>query len=132
MRYARKKLAIIKEREKNITNLATRFLIFSAFQGIARNCFCLPESPSIQYSILRKTISIKIVCGQAHPQNIRPNTTVNKMIKTTNVSMAIPKIKKSCGQNTMPNIINLRSSTLSINSGSLFTLINGSVKKTIR
>ena len=41
---------------------------------------------------------MKIVCGQTHPQNKRPNAAVNKMMKTTNVIMVRPKMKKSCGQ----------------------------------
>ena len=123
---------MIKEIEKKTMNLITLFCIFFPFHGIAFNCFCCAASPSIQYSILRNTISIKMVCGQAHPQKILPNTTVNKITNTMNVSIPIPKIKKSCGQKIIPNMMNFRSRILSINNGSPFTFINGSVKKTTR
>jgi glycerol-3-phosphate dehydrogenase len=64
--------------------------IFSAFQGMRFSACCLGASPSIQYSNLRNTISMKTVCGQAHPQNNRPKATVNTMINTTNKIMVIP------------------------------------------
>ena len=66
----------------------TFFRIFSLVQGaLSRRRWAL-ASPSTQYSILRKTISMKMVCGQTQPQKRRPNTTVNKAMKTTKVSMA--------------------------------------------
>ncbi len=73
-----------------------------------------------------------MVCGQAHPQNNRPKTTVNKAINTIKMSIPNPKIKKSWAQNIEPNKINFFSETLKRNNGSPLYLINGTVKKTIR
>ncbi len=84
-------------------------------------------SPSIQYSILRKIISMKIVCGQAQPQKMRPNTTVNTIMKTTKVRKPIAKMKKSCGQKILPKKMNFRSMMLNRKKGSPFTLMNGRV-----
>ena len=53
-----------------------------------------------------------MVCGQIHPQNILPKTMVNKTMQTIKANMAITTMKKSCGQNTCPNKINLRSMML--------------------
>ena len=117
---------------KKAINFVLLFLIFSPFHGIVLNCFCFVESPSIQYSILRKTISIKMVWGHAHPQNTRPNTTVKRIIKTINVRNPIAKMKKSCGQKTIPKKINLRSRILNINNGAPLIFINGSVKNMTR
>ncbi len=58
---------------------------------------------------------MKMVCGQTHPQKRRPNAAVNKMINTTNVTIVSPKMKKSCGQNTLPNKMNLALGTLKRN-----------------
>ena len=52
---------IKKEMIKKTNHFNPFFLIFSAFQACFCNRICFPLSPSIQYSILRKTISIKIV-----------------------------------------------------------------------
>ena len=123
---------MIKDNPKKIINFKTLLRIFSAFQAIFFKSICWLLSPSIQYSILRKIISIKIVCGQAQPQNIRPNTTVNTIIKTIKVSMPIPKIKKSWGQKTIPKMMNFLSRILIIIKGSPFTFIKGSVTKIIK
>jgi hypothetical protein len=81
---------------------------FSVVHDDLASIFCAAASPSIKYSIFRKNISRKIVWGQTQPQNKRPNAAVNKMMKTMNVIIVIPKIKKSCGQNTLPKIMKLR------------------------
>ncbi len=47
--------------------------IFPAFHGAAFKARCSGASPSMAYSILRKTISIITVCGQAQPHQSRPN-----------------------------------------------------------
>ena len=109
-----------------------RFLILKPFQAMAFSCCCLWKSPSIQYSIFLKTISMKMVCGQAQPQNILPKTAVKRMMKTTNVIMASAKMKKSCGPKICPNRMNFRFSTLSMIMGSPFILIHGKLKNTIR
>ena len=72
---------------------------------------------------------MNIVCGQAHPQKTLPKMIVNKIMKTINVIVANPKMKKSCGQKIMPKIINLRSRTFNMNNGSPETLIKGNEKK---
>src|SRR6266496_4400567 len=79
--------------------------------------FCAGASPSIKYSTLRKSISIKMVCGQTQPQNKRPKAAVNKMMNTINVIIVNPKMKKSCGQKTFPKMINLASGILKRNNG---------------
>ena len=68
---------------------------------------------------------MKMVCGQAHPQNNRPNMTVNKIMNTIKVIIVKPNKKKSCGPKTTLNKINLRVMMLSIKKGKPFTLING-------
>jgi hypothetical protein len=59
-----------------------------------------------------KTNSINTVCGQTHPQNKRPKTTVNRTMKTINVIIAMANMKKSWGQNILLNKINLPSTKL--------------------
>ena len=54
-------LEIRNEIRKKILHLKTLFLILTAFQGILAKRIWAPLSPSIQYSILLKTISIKMV-----------------------------------------------------------------------
>src|SRR6185369_2286805 len=83
----------------------------------------------MKYSIFRKTISMKMVCGQAHPHHILPKITVNKMMNTTNVIMASTKRKKSCGQNAMPKTMNFRSIILKSITGCPFTLMKGQANK---
>ena len=104
------------------------FRIFSPVHGPLFNKRCLAASPSIRYSTLRKSISIKIVCGQTHPQNKRPNAAVNKTMKTINVTIVNPKMKKSCGQNILPNRINFPSGILNKKNGLPFIFIKGIVR----
>lgn len=59
--YARNKLEMKKDNAKNITCFAVFFKIYSLVQGPSLSLFCFGASPSIAYSILRKSISIKIV-----------------------------------------------------------------------
>jgi hypothetical protein len=73
-----------------------------------------------------------MVCGQAHPQNSRPKTTVNKAIKTIKMSIPNPKMKKSWAQKIDPNKINFFSGTLNRNNGSPLYLIKGTEKNTIK
>ena len=105
------------------------FLIFSAVQGAFFSNFCLAASPSIRYSTFRNSISIKMVCGQTHPQNKRPNAAVNKTMKTIKVIIVTPKMKKSCGQNIFPKMINFASGILNRNKGLPFIFINGKRKE---
>jgi len=129
MMYAKKVLAIRNDMAKNTIVFNPFLRIFSAFQGCLFNVCWWVASPSIQYSIFLKTISIKMVCGQAQPQNTRPKTTVKRTINTMNVSIASTNKKKSCDQKTTPNKINFRSRIFIKNSGSPFTFIKGRVKK---
>ncbi|MCY1238347.1 hypothetical protein D9M72_510800 [compost metagenome] len=78
-----------KEMTKKTVHFKTRLRIFSLSQGCFSNRSCAPRSPSIQNSILRKTISIKMVCGQIQPQNILPKATVNSATNTTPTSIEI-------------------------------------------
>ena len=117
-----------KEIMAKITHLKPFLPIFSAFHFCLSSFICFDLSPSTQYSTLRNTISINMVCGQAQPQNILPKATVNKITKTINVNSPIAKMKKSCGQNILPKNINFRSKTLNRNNGSPSTLIKGKVK----
>jgi hypothetical protein len=75
---------------------------------------------------------MKMVCGQAQPQNILPNMDVKRMMNTIKVIMANAKMKKSCGPNICPNMINFLFNTLIMMKGSPFIFIHGKVKKTIR
>ena len=100
--YMRKVFAMANETAKN--RIIFRILRVSVllFQGCVRKAICAFRSPSNQYSILRKTISIKMVCGQTHPQNTLPKITVKRIMKTTNMSIPKTKMKKSCGQKRTP------------------------------
>jgi hypothetical protein len=60
---------------------------------------------------------MKIVCGHTHPQNNLPKAAVKRMMKTINVTIVRPKIKKSCGQNIFPKRINLALGILNKNNG---------------
>src|SRR5436309_2329268 len=104
---------------------ATFFKVLSVFHGDLSRANCFEESPSIQYSILRKIISMKIVCGHAHPHHILPNTAVKRIIKTIKVISASTKRKKSCGQKGMPKTKNFRSMTLNSMEGWPLILMNG-------
>jgi len=97
-------------------------------RGRDEHCFCFCASPSSQYSIFRNTISIKMVCGQAQPQNTLPKTTVKRITKTVEAKKPMAKMKKSCGQNIWPNKINFLSSTLKRKMGCPFNLTKGRVK----
>jgi hypothetical protein len=73
----------------------------------------------------------KIVCGHAHPHQIRPKITVNKLMKIKKVTNPIATKWKSCGKNGTPQKINLRSNTLNRNMGWPFTSIQGRPNKAI-
>jgi hypothetical protein len=75
---------------------------------------------------------MKMVWGQTHPQNKRPNAAVNKMINTMKVIIVNPKMKKSWGQKTLPKMINLASGILKRNSGLPCTWINGRPKNIMK
>src|SRR5687768_7242788 len=115
----------MNEITKNMECLLSFLTILSVVHGDFFNAFCSFLSPSMKYSILLNTISMKIVCGHAHPHHNLPKTDVNNTIKTTKVNIVNPKRKKSCGQNIKPKIMNLRSSTFSNKIGLPFTLMNG-------
>ena len=74
-------------------------------------------SPSMAYSILRKTISIITVCGQAQPHQSRPNAVVKTMMPTANSSRPTAKMIMSCGQKIWPSTTNLRSTMFISSSG---------------
>src|SRR5690606_25053135 len=93
----------IKAKTVHFNNL---FLIFSSSHSCLANFFCFGRSRSIMYSIFLNTCSIKMVCGQIHPQYIRPYTTVNSTIKTIEVIIPKGNKKKSDVKNGNPNIIN--------------------------
>ena len=97
---------------KNTSHLRTLFLIFSAFHSCLARRICAPLSPSIQNSILRNTISMNMVCGQIHPQKIRPKATVKSVTKTTPTIIEITTKWKSWGQKGNPKKLNFLSSTL--------------------
>ena len=120
------------EKSMNSENLSTRFLIFSPFQGIRKSAFCCAASPSTQYSILRKTISMKMVCGQIQPQNILPKMTVKSAMKTIKASMPTTKMKKSWGQKRTPNRMYRRSKRSNRNNGFPWTRRKGREKNVIK
>ncbi len=90
-----KKLAMINESKKNSRCLSVSFAIFLIVQGAVFSCLCAGASPSTQYSTFRNIISIKFVCGQAHPQNNLPNAAVNRMIKKTKRNHGKTEYEKS-------------------------------------
>jgi hypothetical protein len=73
-----------------------------------------------------------MVCGQTQPQNNLPNAAVNKTIKMTKQIMVRPKMKKSCGQKTFPNNMNLASGILNKNKGLPLIYTNGRAMKSIK
>lgn len=73
-----------------------------------------------------------MVCGQTHPQNKRPNAAVKSTMNTMNVIIARPNMKKSCGQNILPKMINLASGMLNWNKGLPFTCMNGNEKNSAK
>ena len=130
--YAKNVFAMINDTERNIRCLDTLLIILSVLYGAFSSIRWWLASPSIQYSILRKTISIKIVCGQTHPQNTLPNTTVNNTMKSMKVSIPIPKMKKSCGQKVTEKKTKRLSNILNRKKGAPFILTNGRVKNRTR
>jgi hypothetical protein len=75
---------------------------------------------------------MKMVCGQAQPQKILPKMDVKRIMNTTKVIMANAKMKKSCGPNICPKMINFLFNTLIMMKGSPFILIQGRLKKITR
>ena len=99
--------------------------IFPASHGPRFNSRWLGASPSMAYSILRKTISIITVCGQAQPHQSRPKAAVKMMMPVKNTSTAMAKMIMSCGQNTCPSTTNLRSTMFIRSSGLPLMVANG-------
>ena len=82
-------LLIMNEMIQKIPCFSMDLRSFSAlFQGNLESRICWPLSPSIQYSMRLNTCSMNMVCGQTHPQNNRPNTTVKRITKSTPVMSA--------------------------------------------
>ena len=104
-------------------------VVFSIFHGAEDNFLCCGPSPSIQYSIFRKTISMKIVWGHIQPQNNRPQITVKRTMNKTKVIIASTKRWKSCGIKTMPKRIKCLSSTLNNINGCPSYLKKGPINK---
>src|SRR6266498_2681730 len=100
---------MMNESKKKEPCLTVFLKILLAVHGDFFNSFCEAASPSTRYSTLRKSISIKMVCGQTHPQNKRPKVAVNKTMNTIKVIIVNPNMKKSCGQKIFPNRMNLAS-----------------------
>src|SRR5690606_19869399 len=75
------------------------------------------------------TISIKIVCGQAQPHQTLPKTTVNRIMKTTNISNTKMSKCVSWGQKTAPKTTNFLSKKLSSSKGCPFIFKNGPANK---
>jgi hypothetical protein len=69
-----------------------------------------------------------MVWGQAHPHQILPKATVNRITNTIKVNSPIANMKKSCGQNILLKNINFLSNTLNKKTGSPSILIKGKVK----
>ncbi len=93
---------------------------------------CSAALPSMAYSIFRKNISMKMVCGQTQPQNNRPKAAVNNTTNTIKVTMAKPKMKKSCGQNTLPKNDKVRLRYIKKKQGRPCTYTNGKAKNRIK
>src|SRR6185295_14926403 len=85
------------------------FPVLLKLKGALFNLRCAGASPSIQYSIFRKTISMNKVCGHIHPHQILPKTTVKSVMNTKKRIIKIASSTKSCGQNACPRMINFRS-----------------------
>ena len=66
-----------------------------------------------------------MVCGHTHPQNNLPNAAVKRTMKIMKVTMVSPKMKKSCGQNIFPKMMNFDSGILKRNKGLPFNFIKG-------
>lgn len=111
-----------------ILHFSPRFQIFSVFHGCASRRICLFLSPSIRYSILRKTLSIKIVWGHIHPQKILPNTTVKSVMKINPVMAPIVRIKVLRVEWLSENK-NSRSKILNLRTGLPFIFRNGKTKR---
>jgi hypothetical protein len=65
------------------------------------------------------------VCGHNHPHQIRPKTTVKRMMKTKKAISTIARSTKSCGQNTWPKMTNFRSITFIKRNGCPFIFTKG-------
>ena len=112
MIYIKKVFAMVNDKRMNKVCFAPLFRIFSVSQGDSASFLWALSSPSIQYSIFRNNISMKMVCGQAQPHQIRPNNTVNKLTNRRNATRPKATKWKSCGKNGTPQKINFRSNTL--------------------
>ena len=115
--YIKKVFAMANDNRTNKVCFVALFITFSVFQGDSDSFLWALSSPSIQYSIFRNNISMKIVCGQAQPHQIRPNKTVNRLTKSKNATSPKATKWKSCGKKGTPQKINFRSNTLNRNIG---------------
>ena len=131
MMYAKNVFAIRNDVPQKMRCLLVFLRIFSRFHGIAFNFFWCVQSPSIQYSIRRNTISMKMVCGHTHPQKRRPYTTVNRVMKMIMMIAPMAKRYKSCGQKTFPKRTNFLSRILKRKSCSPPILMWGAAKSRI-
>ena len=117
-----------REEDRVLAELSWRAL--PAVQGALSRARCWCESPSMRYSILRKTISISTVCGQVQPHQSRPKAAVNMMMPVTKISRATAKMIMSCGQKIWPRMTNLRSTMLISSSGLPLMRTNGPANMT--
>lgn len=81
-------------------------------------------------SILRKTISMRTVCGQVQPHQRRPKAVVKMTMPVRKISMATANITMSCGQKIWPSIEKRRSTMLIIRSGLPWMRMNGPMNMT--
>lgn len=86
---------MMNERARKISCLESLRKILRPDQGAAARALCSWASPSIQYSILRKTISMRSVWGQVQPHHSRPKAVVKTMIPMKKMSIATAKMKVS-------------------------------------
>lgn len=118
-------LATTNEREKKMRCLRIFLPYLLPVHSPLSRASCWRKSPSIQNSILRKTISIKIVCGQIQPQKILPKIAVKRIMNMAKAIKPTTKIAKSYGPKASPKKINFRASKLNNINGCPFTLMNG-------
>lgn len=83
----------------------------------------------MRYSILRKTISRKMVWGHAQPHHNLPKVTVNRIMNMMKESISRDRIRVSWAQNMAPNRINFRLLISSRMKGFPLTRIKGTAIK---
>ncbi len=105
------------DRAKKMACLAPLRASLAADHGARSNALRPGPSPSIRYSIFRKTISIRTVCGQVQPHQSRPKAAVNTAIPVRNSKSPRANTRLSWGQKMTPRTENFRSMTLTMSNG---------------